>query len=472
MSSTTTTVACSRGTRMSVAGGRTRRPARPSSAGTAPRAGGGASRVGEPLAPAAAAPRTAPRGGADRTGPARTRPADPARPAAATTGPATGRSSGCLRSVAQGEGGPASRWPPERFRRRDGGAAPRPRSGPCAQPSLAQWSTTRCSAPARAPRPRWRLAPPGRRPRSGGGPCARTCPRRGSSRSPGRGRSRHRCRAGSSRVGSITSTTMTRCALRGHAGRAPDASRCGSSRSDTTNRSPRRRCERASDSTPVASPGGSPYPLRGASASSRSIISRCVRPLRCGQDSTPSVVSRCTPNWSATRLVTYASAIVTGSREVTLLHQGGAEVHRRRRVDQCPRGQLAVGDLVSHVHLPGARGDVPVDPPYVVLAALVEAGFGASSLPGPRPKPGMVAAEQPVDAAPDRQLEPRQREPRRQRRATGPPGCSAGRCRALGVASGCACLALRGCDLPAAPCGRRPPPRGRARRHRRRARRR
>ena len=52
--------------------------------------------------------------------------------------------------------------------------------------------------------------------------------------------------------------------------------------------------------------------------------------------------------------------------DVPLAPVGGAEGHRRRRVEQQPRLDRPLGDVHAHVRLAGARGDVPVDQPDVV----------------------------------------------------------------------------------------------------------
>ena len=80
-----------------------------------------------------------------------------------------------------------------------------------------------------------------------------------------------------------------------------------------------------------------------------------------------------------------------------------AEAHRRRHVDDDPRLEVAVGDLVADVGLLGAGGDVPVDASRIV-ARLVEPGLTRlAAVPG---RDALVVAVQgPVQAPGDRQLE-------------------------------------------------------------------
>jgi hypothetical protein len=53
-------------------------------------------------------------------------------------------------------------------------------------------------------------------------------------------------------------------------------------------------------------------------------------------------------------------------RDIRLAPIGGAEVHRRRRVEQQVRHELALGEVDAHVRDAGACGDVPLDQPHVV----------------------------------------------------------------------------------------------------------
>src|SRR5581483_10881928 len=89
--------------------------------------------------------------------------------------------------------------------------------------------------------------------------------------------------------------------------------------------------------------------------------------------------------------------------DVRLAPVGGAEVHRRRRVEYEPGDEHTLRELDAHVRRPRAGGDVPVDPAHVVARLVrphlvelrTEAGEGRA----------VVAREEPVDAARDRELE-------------------------------------------------------------------
>ena len=96
-------------------------------------------------------------------------------------------------------------------------------------------------------------------------------------------------------------------------------------------------------------------------------------------------------------------------RDVGLAPVGRAEVHRRRRVEDEPRHEHALGVLHADVRLAGARGHVPVDLPHVVaedvrpdlreLAALAEQAravvAGEQSLHAPRDR-DVERAQQPL----------------------------------------------------------------------------
>ena len=60
-----------------------------------------------------------------------------------------------------------------------------------------------------------------------------------------------------------------------------------------------------------------------------------------------------------------------GGGDLGLVVGGGAELHRRRHVDDEPSRQVAIGDLFANVGLACARRDVPVDATHVV-AGLVQ----------------------------------------------------------------------------------------------------
>ena len=83
---------------------------------------------------------------------------------------------------------------------------------------------------------------------------------------------------------------------------------------------------------------------------------------------------------------------------------GRAERHRRRAVEQQPRGELAVGEVLPHVRRGGARGDVPVDVAHVV-AGLVLAQVGEvdprrrRTASGSRPAAGRRAGGSPASRA-------------------------------------------------------------------------
>ena len=79
------------------------------------------------------------------------------------------------------------------------------------------------------------------------------------------------------------------------------------------------------------------------------------------------------------------------------------EAHRRRGVDDEPRLEVTIGDLLAHVRLLRAGGDVPVDAPHVV-ARLVEPGLtGLAPVPGGDPL--VVAVQHAVEAPVDGELE-------------------------------------------------------------------
>ena len=76
-----------------------------------------------------------------------------------------------------------------------------------------------------------------------------------------------------------------------------------------------------------------------------------------------------------------------GQRDLRLLVVLGAEPHGRRRVDDEPRLEIAVGDQFADVRVLGAGGDVPVDPAHVV-AGLVEPGLARARSRAPASGPG------------------------------------------------------------------------------------
>ena len=107
--------------------------------------------------------------------------------------------------------------------------------------------------------------------------------------------------------------------------------------------------------------------------------------------------------------------------DVGLAPVGGAERHRRRRVEHEPRDEHALGELDAHVRLAGARRHVPLDPAHVV-ARLVRTHLPQLAADTGERRP-VVAGEQPVDAAADRQLERAQRRRRERPRARDAPAC-------------------------------------------------
>ena len=102
-------------------------------------------------------------------------------------------------------------------------------------------------------------------------------------------------------------------------------------------------------------------------------------------------------------------------RDIRLASLAGAERHRRRRVEDEPRDEDALGELDANVRLAGACGHVPLDPAHVV------SGLVRPNLPELAADSGerraVVAREQAVDPAADRQLE---RAQRRRRQRPGP----------------------------------------------------
>jgi len=96
----------------------------------------------------------------------------------------------------------------------------------------------------------------------------------------------------------------------------------------------------------------------------------------------------------------------SGQREVAFFHTGRAEVEARRLVDEDPRLEFAVGDGDAHVGSLRARRHVPIDAANVVAghigARLARLGSVAGN------QTAIVALQQSVELARDRQLEPAQ----------------------------------------------------------------
>ncbi len=106
-------------------------------------------------------------------------------------------------------------------------------------------------------------------------------------------------------------------------------------------------------------------------------------------------------------------------RHVGLAAVGGAEPHRRRRVEHEPGGQDALGDVHAHVRLAGPGGHVPVDPADVVAVGVRPdlRELGAVALE----RRAVVAGEQALHLAADVDVE-RAQERDRHRPGAGPVG--------------------------------------------------
>src|SRR2546425_1065658 len=92
--------------------------------------------------------------------------------------------------------------------------------------------------------------------------------------------------------------------------------------------------------------------------------------------------------------------------QVTLAAVRGAEVDRRREIEEELRRDLAVLEEIADVRRVEPRGDVPVDVPYVVAERVLAGVREVEAVtPGHRP---VVALQQPVEAAQDGPLEPRE----------------------------------------------------------------
>ncbi len=93
---------------------------------------------------------------------------------------------------------------------------------------------------------------------------------------------------------------------------------------------------------------------------------------------------------------------------------GGAELHRRRRVEDEPRDEHALGELDAHVCLPCARRHVPVDSADVVTRDVRTNLNELRSLAVQRR--AVVAREQAFHPARERQVERAQQGPRKRAR--------------------------------------------------------
>ena len=130
--------------------------------------------------------------------------------------------------------------------------------------------------------------------------------------------------------------------------------------------------------------------------------------------------------------------------DVGLAALGGAERHRRRRVEHEPGDEHALGELDAHVRLARARGHVPVDVADVVLARHVRANLRELACPD-RDMGTVVARQQALDAAHEVRSSARRSCP-----AAG-PGLAAPACALRSSALGGAAHATR--SLPRSSCG-------------------
>ena len=195
----------------------------------------------------------------------------------------------------------------------------------------------------------------------------------------------------SSSRGSTTSTTSTSwraasrrsgCSQRKGRSTAPS----GSTKSDTTIRTPGRRCrasrafnaEARSAEVAVAWSGRAsgaerdrPRPPPGAPGRPARARKAARRGESGGDHVSPPVVRCATPIWlpgwslsSPTTPVTQAASSPFSTSTVPKSMRGGL-------VDQDPGLDLVLGQRAPHVRLARAGGHVPVDPAYVVLAGAV-----------------------------------------------------------------------------------------------------
>ena len=91
-------------------------------------------------------------------------------------------------------------------------------------------------------------------------------------------------------------------------------------------------------------------------------------------------------------------------RQLVLGGSAGSERVARRRVEHQPQLELVVGDRVAHVGVVGAGRDGPVDVARVVAGHVRPCFAALGAVTGEQP--GMVAGQQPVEAADDGQLQP------------------------------------------------------------------
>jgi hypothetical protein len=102
--------------------------------------------------------------------------------------------------------------------------------------------------------------------------------------------------------------------------------------------------------------------------------------------------------------------------DVGLAALGGAERHRRRGVEHEPGHEGALGEVDPHVRRAGARGHVPVDLAHVVLDRLVGPDLRELAAPAEHRR-AVIARQQPVDAAGDREIDGAQQRLRHRPRA-------------------------------------------------------
>ena len=106
-----------------------------------------------------------------------------------------------------------------------------------------------------------------------------------------------------------------------------------------------------------------------ARCSSRSVArrpSKPSRPCRTGSHRSAPSPKVITPSRFPRRVDRWPKRDRHALGEVGLPAVGGAEEHRRRRVEHEPGDEHPLGELDAHVRLAGPRGDRPVDHPDVV----------------------------------------------------------------------------------------------------------
>ena len=227
--------------------------------------------------------------------------------------------------------------------------------------------------------------------------------------------------------GSRISTAITSCrAARRSSGGAPVA-RAAEVRDDDDERAPPReppdpaeRVRRATSARPA--PGPAPCAARAAAAAGPSVPCRGgeVVGVRSPKVETASRLPR--------RAATWPTASDDALGDVPLAPVGGAERHRRGRVEHEPRLERPLGDVQADVRLAGAGGHVPVDAAHVV-AELVRPHLRELGAVAERPR-AVVAGEQAVDAPAHRQVEVAQQRARESAPGPGRAGVRAGRERA------------------------------------------